>query len=341
MIGPSASAARFAAVLAALGLGLALACLWSLRIGATPIPLGELAGALFAPEGGHADVVVRSVRLPRLLTGLIAGAALAAAGAIMQAATNNPLASPGILGVNAGAAFAVVMATLVAPGASTGALVWWAFAGAGVAAVAVYAAASAGRGGATPVKLALAGAILSAFIGSLTAAALIFDTGSLDAVRAWTVGSVEGRTMASVAAVAPYAGLGLAAALVFSRQVTTLSLGPEVARQVGQRVGLWRALCAVCVVALAGSAVALAGPVAFVGLMVPHAARLSVGVDYGRILPVSALGGAALVVAADAALRAGLPGRDVPVGVGLAMLGAPVFIALARGRAVGRAEARA
>ncbi|MEC9433793.1 MAG: iron ABC transporter permease [Pseudomonadota bacterium] len=336
------SRAGGAAVAAGLALLLALAALWSLRIGATEIPTRTLFAAVFSPDpDAHAHAVLRAVRLPRLLTGLIAGGALAAAGAIMQAATGNPLASPGLLGINAGAAFAVVCASILAPGAAMGTLVGWAFAGAAMAAAAVYAAGSAGRGGATSAKLALAGAILSAFIGSLTAAALIFDTGSLDAVRAWTVGSVEGRSPQAVAAAAPWAAAGLAAALIFSRQVTTLSLGAEVARQVGQNVLLWRALCAVAVVMLAGSAVALAGPIGFVGLMAPHAARLAVGTDFARLLPVAALGGAALVVGADAALRAGLPGRDVPVGVGMALLGAPAFIWFVRGRAGRRAGAAA
>ena len=317
-------------VLAALGALLAAASLWSLGVGATGMGAGEALRALFAGDGSRGALVAETVRLPRLLTGLLAGAALAAAGAIMQAVTANPLASPGLLGVNAGAAFAVVVATSLHPGARADFYIWWGFAGAGLAACAVYLAGSAGRGGATPLKLALAGAVLSAFIGSLTASVLLFDKGTLDAVRIWTVGSVEGRSLATVADVAPYICAGLAAALIFSRQVTTLSLGAEIARQVGQNVALWRILSALAVVLLAGGAVSLAGPIGFVGLMAPHAMRVCVGTDYRLVLPASALAGALLVVAGDVVLRAALPERDIPVGVGMALIGAPFFIWLAR-----------
>ncbi|MFV0474007.1 MAG: FecCD family ABC transporter permease [Pikeienuella sp.] len=323
--------------LGALAAALCAVSFWSLAIGAAGLSPADLATALFADEGSRAGAVALTVRLPRLLAGLLAGSALAVAGAIMQAVTANPLASPGLLGVNAGAAFAVVVSTMLVAGAGTGFYIWWAFAGAGIAAALVYGVGGAGRSGATPLKLALAGAILSAFIGSLTAAILIFDKGTLDAVRIWTVGSVEGRTLGAVGAVAPYIGAGLVGALVFRGQVTVLSLGEDIARQVGQNVALWRLVSALLVVLLAGGAVAIAGPIGFVGLVVPHIARMLVGADYRRVIPASALGGALLVVTADAALRAALPARDIPVGVGMALIGAPFFIWLARNRIGGGA----
>ena len=273
-----------------------------------------------------------TLRLPRVLAGLLSGAALASAGAIMQAITNNPLASPGLLGINAGAAFAVVLAVILTGADSTAIFVWYAFGGAAFAAVVVYSIGSVGRAGATPLKLALAGAILASFLTSLTTAMLIFDQSTLDQVRLWSAGSLSGRSLSTSAAVAPYILAGLAGAILFRRQIMTLSLGSDVARSVGQNLHLWRGLGGLMVVLLAGSAVALAGPIGFVGLVVPHIARLIVGTDYRWIIPFSALGGAFLVVAADALARWAMPAQDMPVGVTMAMIGAPFFIYLARYR---------
>lgn len=304
-----------------------------MTIGSTALPLRTIGAAFTQFDGSREHLITVTVRLPRVLAGLLAGGSLAVAGAIMQAVTNNPLASPGILGINAGAAFAVVLAVTFMQGAGGAVFVWSAFAGAAVAALAVYLVGSAGRGGATPLKLALAGAILSAFVGSLTGAVLIFDTATLDVVRVWSVGSIEGRSLTDVATVAPYGLAGLAAALLFRGQIATLSLGAEIAAQLGQQLAVWRIAAAAMVVLLAGSAVALTGPIGFVGLFVPHAARLLVGIDYRWILPASALGGALVVVFSDALMRTLLPERDIPVGIAMALIGAPFFIHLARSRA--------
>lgn len=307
--------------------------LWSMSIGRVGLSFAEVASALGRFDGSREHLIVMTVRLPRLLAGLFAGAALAVAGALMQALTNNPLASPGLLGINAGAAFAIVLALTVAGPAASGFYVWCAFLGAAAASVAVYVLGSMGASGATPLKLALAGAILSAFVGSLTTAVLIFDSSTLDVIRLWSVGSLEGRSLGNVAMVAPYILTGLASALLFRRQITTMSLGADLARGVGQNLLLWRLLAGAMVVLLAGSAVALAGPIGFVGLFVPHAARLLAGVDYRWIIPFSALGGALVVTASDSLLRQALPDRDIPVGIAMALIGAPFFIHLARGRA--------
>lgn len=332
MTGPRAAPVALGVTLAALIFALLLAAAAALMVGTTPIPLRTVLGALFSFDGSREQLVVTMQRLPRVVIGMLVGAALASAGAIMQAVTNNPLASPGLLGINAGAAFAVVLAIVLLGAQSSAILVWYAFAGAAIAAVLVYALGSAGRSGATPLKLALAGVILTSFIGSLTTAILLFDQSTLDNVRLWTAGTLSGRTLATAAAVAPYLAAGLAGAVLFSPQVTTLSLGGEIARSVGQDQAVWRAVAAVIVVLLAGSAVALAGPVGFVGLIVPHIARMAVGVDYGRVIPVAMLGGALLVVTADMAVRLILPEQDLPVGVTMAVLGAPFFIWLARSR---------
>nr|WP_255720468.1 iron ABC transporter permease [Acuticoccus kalidii] len=323
-------------VLLGLAVALCVSAAWSLTVGTIALPLQTIVAAIIDFDGSREHLIAATVRFPRLLAGLIAGSAFAVAGAIMQAVTNNPLASPGILGINAGAALAIVVALSVVDGGAAGVYVWCAFAGAAAAAIVVYAVGSAGRGGATPLKLALAGAILSAFVGSLTTAILIFDTASLDVVRVWSIGSVEGRSLATIMAIAPYGLVGLAGALLLRGQIATLSLGPEIAAQLGQNLAVWRLAAAAIVVLLAGGAVALTGPIGFVGLFVPHAARLIVGTDYRWIIPASALGGAFVVVFCDALLRAVLPDRDVPVGIAMALIGAPFFIHLARSRTARR-----
>lgn len=332
----SAPAGRGADLARGIGLTGALALLpllafWAVNVGSVPIPLDELLAGVLDFDGSREHVILREVRLPRVLAGVLVGAQLAVAGAVMQAVTANPLASPGLLGINAGAAFAVVLAIALAGFDGTGTLMWFAFLGAGAAAVAVYVLGSAGRGGATPLKLALAGAVLTAFLASLTTTILLRDQTTLDSVRLWSVGSLSGRPMEAVAAIAPWGVAGLTGAALASRPVMTLSLGSEVAGALGQNLALWRAICAVLVVLLAGSAVALAGPVGFVGLVVPHVARLLVGPDYRWIIAYSAPLGAGLVIVADTGLR-WIAGIDLPVGITMAMIGAPVFIALVRRR---------
>jgi iron complex transport system permease protein len=325
-----------AAGLVALSCLVVVAAAWSVALGTVRFPLSQVPAAVFAFDGSREHLVIASIRLPRVLAGLLAGSALAVAGAIMQAITGNPLASPGLLGINAGAAFAVVMAIAVIGAGSGDIHAWYAFAGATAAALAVYTLGSAGRSGGTPLRLVLAGAVLSAFLTSLTTAILIFDQGALDAVRLWTAGSLSGRTMTQVATVAPYILLGLAAALAVRRQVTTLSLGADVARTVGQSPLFWRSLSVAIVILLAGAAVALAGPIGFIGLVVPHVARFCIGVDYRWIIPFSALGGALLLVAADTAGRTLFGSQSFPAGVTMALIGGPFFLWLARYRVGGR-----
>ncbi|WP_103871247.1 FecCD family ABC transporter permease [Bosea lathyri] len=315
---------------------LALVAAWSVTLGTARFPFSRVLGAVFAFDGSREHLVIASIRLPRLLAGLLAGGGLAVAGAIVQAVTGNPLASPGLLGINAGAAFAVVIAIAAAGAGSGDVHVWYAFAGAAAAAATVYALGSAGRSGGTPLRLVLAGAVLAGFLTSLTTAILIFDQGTLDAVRLWTAGSLSGRSMAQVAAIAPYTFVGLAAATLSRRHITTLSLGTDIARSVGQSPLVWRGLSVGIVVVLAGGAVALAGPIGFVGLVVPHIARFCVGADYRWIIPFSALGGALLLVLADTAGRMFFGSQSFPAGVTMALIGGPFFLWLARYRAGGR-----
>ncbi len=317
-----------------LGLLLATLSLWSLTIGTTAISLGDALAAIISEGTTHQELVISTIRLPRVLTAVIVGSTLGVAGALMQAVTNNPLASPDLLGISAGAAFAVVISIVFFDAQSPLVFLWFAFGGASVAGAVVYVIASAGASGVTPVKLALSGAVLSVFLASVSASILIFDMKAIDIIRLWSVGSLTGKEMASVAAVAPFALAGVAATLLLAREVTTLSLGADVAQAVGQNVLLWRLVAGALVVLMAGSSVALAGPIGFVGLVVPHMVRLSLGTDYRWILPFCALSGALLVVIADG-LQRSLTGIDVPVGVTLALVGAPFFIWLARSRAGG------
>ncbi len=303
----------------------------AVMLGASSLSLSTVFAAIFAFDGSREHLVVTMLRLPRVLAALLSGAALAVAGAIMQALTRNPLAEPGLLGVNAGAAFAVVVALGLFGLGSAQTYIWCAFGGAAVAALIVFALGSLG-GSATPLKLVLAGAVVGTFLTSLTTALLIFDQATLDTVRLWTVGSLSGRTMGQVAAVAPYIGVGLAAAFLLRGQLTTLSLGSDVAQSLGQDPVIWRALYLAIVVLLAGGAVALVGPVGFAGLVVPHVMRLTVGVDYRWLIPFSAVGGAMLLVLADMAGRSVLANLTVPVGVTMALIGAPFFLWLARYR---------
>lgn len=311
-----------------------LSC-WALTVGSSDLPAAEALRALVSDSGDRAALVVQDVRLPRVLAGLLTGAALAMAGAIIQAMTGNPLADPGLLGVNAGAAFAVVCGIAFFGLDAMGRLVWLAYLGAAGAAALVLMLGSAGRAGASPVRLILAGVVVASFVGALTAAILVLDAQTQDSVRLWTIGSLRGRTLDSVLPLVPYVLLPMAGAVLLSAQVTALSLGTDVARGIGQAQGLWRLVLAGLVVALAGGGVALAGPLGFVGLVVPHIARMTVGADYRRILPVAALAGAGLVVLADTLPRQ-IWARDIPVGVTLALIGAPVFVWLARRRSGGR-----
>lgn len=318
-------------LVASIGL-LAVVSLWSLTVGASALSLTDLFTALQTPLAeDRTAVILWQVRLPRVLAGLAAGAGLAVAGAIMQAVTANPLADPGLLGVNSGAAFAVVILVAITGGGTSQHMIWAAFAGAVITATVVYSLGSIGRSGATPLKLILAGVIVSSFLISITTSILLIDAQTLAEVRFWTIGSLRNRQLGDVAPLLPYLCVGLIATMITSAQFTSLSLGAEIAAGLGQNQALWRGISAILVVILAGTAVSIAGPLAFVGLVVPHIVRLSIGADYRWILPFCATVGAGLVVVADTLPRA-IWARDIPVGITMAIIGAPFFIWLARRR---------
>lgn len=304
----------------------------SVALGKTNIGIPVIVDALLSFDGSREHLIVRTVRLPRAVIALAVGACLAVAGGVMQAVTRNALAGPELFGVNQGAALAIVISIFVLGGASTGGLPGFAFLGAGLAGLLVYALGSAGRRGLTPVKLILAGSTINLFFASLTQGILVFDEQSLDTMRFWLAGSLTGRDFGLFVQVLPFMIAGIAATFALSRGINLISLGEEVAQGLGQKVGLIKAGSLAAVVLLAGSSVALAGPVGFIGLAVPHMARFLVGADYRWILPYCAVLGAALLLLADIAARFVLPSQELAAGVITAVLGAPFLIYLAQRR---------
>lgn len=302
----------------------------SLALGSAELELGSVVGAFTAFDGSNAHLIVTELRLPRTLIGLVVGVALAVAGTLMQGVTRNALAEPGILGVNAGASFAVVIAISALGISSTAGYVWFALAGAAVASVIVYALGSLGRGGATPVRLAMAGAVLAALLVSLTSAILVLDAQTLDQFRFWVVGSIAGRDREVLLAVLPFVVAGSLMAVALGRQLNALSLGEDLARSLGQRVGLVRTTAWTAVILVAGGAVAGAGPIAFVGLAVPHAARMLVGADYRWITAYAIVLGPILLLGADILGRIAARPAELQVGIMTALIGGPIFIWLVR-----------
>jgi iron complex transport system permease protein len=276
--------------------------------------------------------IILDLRLPRTLVGMLVGAALGLSGAILQGATRNPLADPGILGINAGATLCVVLGISVFGIAQLSGYVWLAFLGAGLATVFVYLIASLGREGATPVKLALAGAAVTAALTSVTSAILITSVDTLDQIRFWQVGALTGRTTDILAQVSPFILSGIVLALATSRILDGLALGDDVARGLGMRVQRSRALVGIAAVILAGAATAAAGPIAFIGLTVPHVARALTGPNHRWLLPYSMLLAPIMLIGADIVGRVIAPPGELQVGIVTAALGAPFFIALVQRR---------
>jgi len=311
---------------------LGVLALVSVGVGARHVPLPDAWHALTAFDPESFDHAAVRARVPRTVVALVVGAALGLAGTLVQGLTRNPLGDPGILGINAGASAAVVVGIFVAGVSDPRGYVWFAFAGAAAATVVVHAVASAGREGATPVKLALAGACVAAALTSLVTAVLVVRTDALDTFRFWQVGSVGGRDLGLVAQLAPFLVVGAVLALASGRMLDAAALGDDVARGLGQHVGRSRAVVGVAVVLLCGAATALAGPIAFVGLVVPHVGRAVTGPGHRWLLPYAALLGAALLVVSDVLGRVVAAPGQLEVGLVTAAVGAPVFVALVRRR---------
>lgn len=307
----------------------------SLGIGARAIDPLTVLSALTDSFGGARsvstdDMVVLRLRIPRTAIGAAAGAAFGIAGALVQAVTRNPLADPGLLGINAGASLAVVLAIAILGVSTPLGYIWFALGGAVVAALVVFVVAGPRRG-ASPLTLTLAGAAVTAGLTSILTLLLLTRTQTLDQYRFWSVGSLTGRSLDVLALLAPFLVLGAAIALVLGRGLDALALGEELARGLGARTTLLRGAAVVAVVLLSGAATAAAGPIVFVGLAAPHLARRLVGTRHTALVPAAALLGVALLVLADVVGRIIVPPGELEAGIVVAVLGAPFMIALVSG----------
>ncbi|MFJ9386065.1 FecCD family ABC transporter permease [Peribacillus sp. NPDC101481] len=281
-------------------------------------------------NGTNEHIVIQSVRLPRALIASAIGASLAISGVLMQTLTKNPLASPDIFGVNAGAGLAVVTGVTVFGISNLQVFTWLSFIGAAIAAISIYMIGSMGRGGLTPMKLTLAGAAMTAMVASLTQGLLVSNEALLEQVLFWLAGSVSGRSLDNLVAVLPYLVVGWGLALIMSGKMNVLSMGEDVAKGLGLNIVFLKLVLGLAIILLAGGSVAVAGPIGFIGIVVPHLTRFIVGIDHRWLIPFSGLFGAVLLIAADVISRYILMPREVPVGVMTAIIGTPFFIYIAR-----------
>ncbi|MGW7355506.1 FecCD family ABC transporter permease [Streptomyces sp. NPDC054802] len=336
--GPAAPRVRRSvAALRGLGLLVTLAALLlvgllSVWVGTRGIPFTSTWSVLWEPDGSQAAVIIHEYRIPRTLLALLVGMGLGLSGALMQSLTRNPLADPGLLGVSLGASTGVVVAIAFFGVATALGYVWFAFLGAAAASVLVYVLGASGRTLATPDRLVVAGAAVTAVLMAFNSAVLLLDPRAFDQFRFWTVGSLAGRDMDMVLIALPFVAVGLLLALGLAPSLNALAMGDQMGRALGVNVGRTRVLGAVAVMLLCGAATAAAGPIGFVGLVVPHIARFVVGPDQRWMLAYSMLLAPVLLIGADVLGRVlGSPG-EIQVGIVTAFLGAPLFIALCRRR---------
>jgi iron complex transport system permease protein len=326
-------ATRTAGLLLALA-ALVVAVMLSIMIGSRDIAFSTVWEALTAPRDVDEHFVIWDLRVPRTVVAVVVGSSLGVAGALIQALTRNPLADPGILGVGSGAAFAVTLGVGVFGVASISGYVWFAFLGALVVTIAVYAIGSAGRGGADPMRLVLAGVALGAVLSGLTSAMTLLDPEVFDKMRGWGAGTVVGRSLELVVPVLPFLAIGMVLALLMARPLNAIALGEQLASALGANVLRTRILVIVAVTLLAGGATAIAGPIGFVGLMVPHVARWIAGPDQRWIIAYTMVLAPLLLIVADIAGRLIMRPAEIPVGIVTAFVGAPVLVVLIRRRKV-------
>ncbi|MEO3946519.1 iron ABC transporter permease [Gorillibacterium sp. CAU 1737] len=325
--GPTAKWAGLAAGM----LLLAVSFLSSIAFGQTSIPFKTAIRAFTHYDADSAaHVIIMTSRLTRALLATAIGASLAVAGTLMQALTRNPLASPSVFGINAGAVFFVVLMLAFFPATSLSSYMWMAFLGAGIAAALVYALGSLGKDGLSPLKIVLAGAAISALFVSMTQGLLVINEQNLESALFWLAGSVAGRSLDMLRPIAPLLAAGWLAALLLGKAVNLLVTGEDIAKGLGQRTVLVKAAMAIVIIVLAGGSVAVGGSIGFVGLVVPHIVRGLVGTDHRWIIPYCLVLGASLLLLADVASRFLLAPQGLPIGVVTAFLGTPFFIYLAR-----------
>lgn len=308
---------------------LVLLCFISIAFGTREVPWQEIISALQGQVETVGEAAV-AMRIPRTLLAVIAGAALGLSGAIMQGVTRNPLADPGILGVNIGASFFVVVGLAWFGMNQLQSYVWMAILGSAVTAVFVYTIGSMGRGGATPLKLALAGAATSAALSCFTIAVVLPRNDIAGGARSWQIGGVGGATFEAITMVLPFLVIGLLFSVLTARKLNSLALGDDLAAGLGENVVWARATAGLGAILLCGATTAICGPIGFVGLVIPHFCRLLVGVDHRWLLPFSALSGASLLVLADIVGRIISRPSELSVGVVTAFIGAPFFIWIVR-----------
>lgn len=301
----------------------------SVMIGSRDVSWADAVAALGGSTNGFDEAAVAK-RIPRTFLAVAVGAALGVSGAVMQGVTRNPLADPGILGVNMGASLAVVTGIAYFGLTSASSFIWVAITGAALAAVFVYVVGSLGRGGATPLKLALAGAATSAALASVVTAIILPRGDISQSARSWQIGGVGGGTWDSISQVLPFLLVGFLISLASAKGLNSLALGDDLAAGLGERVAMTRGAAALGAVVLCGAATAVTGPIAFVGLVVPHACRLMFGVDHRWVLPFSAVVGASLLTGADVLGRILTRPSEIDVGIITAIIGAPIFIWIVR-----------
>jgi len=301
----------------------------SVTVGTREVAWPDIIAALSGGVDGIGQAAV-AVRIPRTVLALLAGGALGLAGAIMQGVTRNPLADPGILGVNMGASLAVVVGVAWFGITSAEAYIWTAILGAGASAVFVYTIGSLGRGGATPLKLALAGAATSVAFASMVIAVVLPRADIAGGIRSWQIGGVGGATFERIVPVLPFLAVGFMICFLSARKLNSLALGDDLAAGLGERVAVARAIASLGAILLCGATTAICGPIGFLGLVVPHLCRLLIGVDHRWLLPFSAIGGSCLLLAADVVGRIVARPAELDVGIVTALIGAPFFIWIVR-----------
>lgn len=307
---------------------LVLLCGLSLAVGARPLSLGEVLDGLLHPSETAQSIIVWQLRMPRTVLALITGAAVAVAGTVMQALTRNPLAEPGLLGVNAGASFAVVISIALLGVTEVRGYVWFAFAGAALATLLVYSMARRSSVNTGPTRLVLAGAALGASLSACTGVVTMYNTDAFSSYRFWVIGSLSGRDLTILGWVTPFLVVGLGLALASGHTLNIMSLGEEQAQSLGARLAWARATALVGITLLCGAATAAIGPISFVGLVAPHAVRLVMGADQRRILWCTLLAGPVLMLFADVLGRVVVRPGELEVGVMTALIGGPVLLYL-------------
>ncbi len=331
----SAGVPRPGGLLAAVAL-LTVVVILSLCVGSQPVALDRMWSLVWHPDGSDDAIIVHDLRIPRTLLGLLVGAGLGVGGGLIQALTRNPLADPGLLGISAGAAAAIVTAAALLGAVQPLVYIWFAFVGAAVASVVVYAIGATGRSGATPVRLALAGIAVTFALTAYVQGLVLVDRAAFEEYRFWQVGALAGHPPSLTGQITPFIVAGLLLAFALSRALNAIALGDEAGRALGASPGRTRALGALAITLLCGAATAAAGPIIFVGLAVPHVARAITGPDQRWVLPYCAVMAPVMLLGADIVGRVVARPGEIEVGIVSALLGAPVFIAIVRRRRIAR-----